>query len=219
MESQPTLDGVKRDIGSVALKIALCVLVVAILISLFRWTLIEFLTSFLEPVLEMGVLVVFLASVIWSLVHMIRARKKGALTALLPMSLNIVTALVVTFVPFTRLTTRLNFGVHHRARMEAVSAILDGKYENLIRIRGGGRGDFVNLPSRLSDLSSGGDVMVWHRQDATLVFFFSFRGVLDSFSGFVYSTNDSPPQQGEFGGRFVEIERLQPNWFWAASRN
>jgi len=61
--------------------------------------------------------------------------------------------------------------------------------------------------------------MVWRREDATLIFFFDYRGILDSFSGFVYSTNDSPPRQGEFGGKFVEVIRLQKNWFWATSSN
>src|ERR1700730_3131945 len=67
--------------------------------------------------------------------------------------------------------------------------------------------------------AGGGDIVRLRRQNATLIFFFDYRGILDSFSGFVYSTDDSAPRDGDFGGRFVEIERLRQNWFWATSRN
>jgi hypothetical protein len=97
--------------------------------------------------------------------------------------------------------------------------VLAGKYENHIQSTGG-RGDLIALPSRLSGLSShGGEIMRFHRQNDTLILFFDYRGILDSFSGFVYSTDDLPPESGDFGGKFFAIERLRNNWFWVSSRN
>lgn len=217
MEPQRTPDKKKRSISTLAFKAATCVFVLVILVSLFRWTLVEYLTPLLERYLEMAVGIIFFVSVVWSVVHMIWARKQGAMTALLPLLLNVATILVVMFVPFSLLTIQLDFRVHYQARMEAVSSILNGKYEGQAK---GGRGDLIALPGRLSYLSTGGgEIMLWRRQDATLIFFFDFRGILDSFSGFIYSTNDSPPQQGDFGTQFVEVEHLRQNWFWATSRN
>jgi hypothetical protein len=209
----------KRRAGTPALTIALCVFVVGILISLFRWTLVEYLTPFLEPLLEIAIGLVFAISVVWSVVHLIRARKQGFGVALFPLLLNVAIVLIVMFVPFTRLTTQMDFRLRYDARMAIVSNVLDGRYESLTHNRGS-RGDLITLPAQLSYLSSGGgDIVRWHRQDGTLIFFFSYRGILDSFSGFVYSTGDAPPKDGDFGGRFVEIERLRQNWFWATSRN
>jgi hypothetical protein len=206
-------DEITRFFFSPALSLAFCAFVTAILMYWHRSNLLEWLTPFFKPVLDIAALSFFLVSVAVSLGHMIWARKQGIAPAVLPFLLNTVTVVVVFFVPFTS----LEFYLHRKARMEAVSTVLDGKCESLIR--GGGRGDLLVLPPRFSYLSEGGNVMVWHRQDATLIFFFRFRRVLDSFSGFVYSTNDSPPGQGEFGGRFPEIERLGKNWFWATSTN
>jgi len=56
--------------------------------------------------------------------------------------------------PFSLLTTGLDFHAHYRARMAIVSSVLDGRYENLVQSRGG-RGDFIALPGQLSYLSSG----------------------------------------------------------------
>ena len=208
-----------RQPRTLALAIALCVFIAAIFISLFRWTLVEYLTPFIEPYVEMTIGLLFCVSLAWSTVHLIRAWKHGARSALSPLVTNLVTVIMVTLVPFSFLTMQFDFRTHYRARMTVVSGVLDGSYENLVQNKGG-RGDLIALPTHLSYLSSGGgDIIRWHRQNATLIFFFDYRGILDSFSGFVYSSDDSPPREGDFGGRFEEIERLRQNWFWATSRN
>ncbi len=211
-------EDVKPRLRTPVLTMAFCVFLAALFVSLFRWTLVEYLTPFIEPILEIAIGVLLLASLVWSVVHFIRARKQSPKVALFPLAFNVLTIAIVTFVPFSLLTTELDFRAHYRARMAVVSSVLDGRYENLVQ-SGGGRGDFIALPAQLSYLSSGGDIIRSRRHNATLIFFYDYRGILDSFSGFIYSTDDSPPGNGDFGGRFVEIERLRQNWFWATSRN
>jgi hypothetical protein len=209
----------KPSLRSSALTTAICLFIAAILISLFRWTLVEYLTPLIEPILEIAIGVLLLASLAWSVAHFIRARKQSPKVALFPLAVNALTIAIVIFVPFSLLTTELDFRAHYQARMAVVSGVLDGRYENLVQNRGGG-GDFIALPGQLAYLSGGGgNIIRLRRQNATLIFFFDFLGILDGFSGFVYSTDDSPPRDGDFGGRFVEIERLRQNWFWATSRN
>ena len=209
----------RNRLTSRALILALCALGTTILINLFRWTLVEYLTPFLEPLLEIGVGIFFLVSLIWSAIHLIRRRRDGIMKAFMPLAVNVATALIVIFVPFTELTTNLNFRVHLNARMEVVNDVLTGKYENHIQ-SAGGRGDLIALPTRLSYLSSsGGEIVRYHRESDVLILFFDYRGILDSFSGFVYSTDDIPPKSGDFGGKFFAIERLRSNWFRVSSRN
>lgn len=200
-----------------ALIFASCALGSTILINLFRWTVVEYLTPFIEPLLEIGIGIFLLVSLIWSVAHFIARRKHGSVKALTPLAVNIATALLVIFVPFTELTTSLNFRLHLNSRMAVVNDVLAGRYENDIK-SAGGRGDLITLPSRLSGLSSsGGEIVRFRRQSDTLILFFDYRGILDSFSGFVYSTDDLPPKTGDFGGKFFQIERLRNNWFWVSS--
>jgi hypothetical protein len=42
-------------------------------------------------------------------------------------------------------------------------------------------------------------------------FFFTYRGILDNFSGFVYSPNDKRPWKNDFDGNFKEIKRYCKN--------
>ena len=204
---------------SSALRLSFLALAAALLISIFRWTLVEYVTVFLEPLIELGAGLLFLISLLCSAIYAIKRRRIGLTKVSAPLAVNLLTALIVLFVPFTQLTIYLDFRFHLNSRTKVVDEVLAGKYESRVQ-NAGARGDLISLPTALSSLSSdGGEIVRLHRPKDTLVLFFSFRGILDNFSGFVYSSDDSPPAVDDFGGRFVEIERLRKNWFWAASRN
>jgi hypothetical protein len=207
----------KGSVRSRALSIALWSLGSAIFLGSFRWTLVEYLTVFLEPLVEAVATIFFVVSLIWSAIHLLRQRKKEVMNAALPLGVNVVTVLLVVFVPFTRLTIAFDFRVHCATRTEVARDVLAGKYEKEIKHRGSG--DLIPLPGRLFYLSSGGEIVRERRGNDTLILFFSFRGVLSSFSGFVYSPDDRPPENGDFNARFSEIDRLRQNWFWVSSRN
>jgi hypothetical protein len=210
---------VSRKLSSHAFILSLCALFALLIVNLFRWTLVEYLTPFIEPPLEIGIGVFFLVSLGWSVVHLIRERHAGMTNAFTPLAVNVATALIVMLVPFTELTTNFNFRLHLNGRTAVVEDVLTGKYENRVQVAGG-RGDLIALPPQLSGLSSsGGEIIRFRRQNDTLILFFDYRGILDSFSGFVYSTDDLPPQSGDFGGKFFAIERLREHWFWVSSRN
>ncbi len=76
----------------------------------------------------------------------------------------------------------------------------------------------AKLPPEYRHISRGGAIMVERDDGVTSVFFFTFRGVLDNFSGYMYRSNDTPPPQYLMGGDWVQIERKQPYWFFCASR-
>jgi hypothetical protein len=207
----------RGKLSSRAFILSLCALFALLIVNLFRWTLVEYLTPFMEPLLEAGVGLFFFVSLVWSVVHLVRKRRGGIANAFTPLAVNIATALVVILVPFTELTTNFDFRAHLNARTAVVDDVLAGKYENRVQVAGG-RGDLIALPPQLSGLSSsGGEILRVRRQNDTLILFFDYRGILDSFSGFVYSTDDLPPKSGDFGGRFFAIERLRAHWFWVSS--
>jgi len=59
--------------------------------------------------------------------------------------------------------------------------------------------------------------MVERSRDATYILFFTYRGVLDNFSGFMYRSDNTLPAEGDFGGNWAEKKRIDQNWFWVAS--
>ena len=60
--------------------------------------------------------------------------------------------------------------------------------------------------------------MIEHNSNSLSVLFFTYRGVLDSFSGFVYSSNDERPVNGDFDGDWHEVKQIEPHWYFVASK-
>jgi hypothetical protein len=164
------------------------------------------------------VYIIFLGIFVWSIVYLVRARKRiETKQASAPLGINVCVLILVLAVPFTKITTKLDFRMNHAKRMQVVSAVLNGDMDKYVTQKGG-RGDLIHLPKEFGGLSKGGDdIMVFKRDGHVLVFFFTYRGILDNFSGFIYSNDNAKPENDDFGGEFIELEQIEPNWYWAAS--
>ncbi|MEK1832858.1 hypothetical protein AAAC51_39785 [Priestia megaterium] len=53
----------------------------------------------------------------------------------------------------------------------------------------------------------GGDIVVETKGKAKSILFFTYRGMLDNFSGFVYNPNDNKPSKSDFNGDFKQIKK------------
>lgn len=77
----------------------------------------------------------------------------------------------------------------------------------------------IALPKEYAHLSKGGGEVLVEREGATLkVFFFTFRGVLDNFSGFAYISDNASLHQSDFNGDFHEITKKKDHWYWGSSK-
>ena len=119
MEKDPNI--LKRKITIMELSVIGSVAI--ILLNIFRWSLVDVLTPFLEPFVEIIVGGFFLILLIRSIVTAISRFKKEGKKALVPLIINAATLLIVFFVPFTRLTIALDFRMNLSAREQVVGMI------------------------------------------------------------------------------------------------
>lgn len=198
--------------------IAACSLVLAV--QILRWEIVSLLTPILEPFIEIGSYLFFAVVVVWGLIALIAGlmRHRPVRRTLISLGICAATFAIATFVPFNELELRANFRIHQGARTRIASEIVSGSYAGHV-LRSGGRGDLVSLTPGERSLSDGGDAMVWREKGQTCVLFFSYRGVLDSFSGFVYTSDDQAPPADAFIGQPVETQKLSSHWYWYASKN
>lgn len=76
----------------------------------------------------------------------------------------------------------------------------------------------AELPPEYRHLSQGGgEILVDTSDGVTSVFFYTFREILDNFSGYMYGSNDTPPIQDFMGGDWAETTRKEPYWYFCAS--
>jgi hypothetical protein len=186
-----------------------------LLLQLLRWPLTAVLTVFLEPFLEIAVGLTFLGCTIACLVHAIRSRSKGMWQAGGPLAICLLTIVALFSVPFNALYFNANFALFRARRMEVAREIVEHRYGQVER--NFPTEEMLALDAKDHLLSDDGEVMVDTRPGKPFIIFFIFRGILERFSGYIYSPNDQPPEKDEFGGDGREIERVAPNWFWYAS--
>jgi hypothetical protein len=182
-----------------------------LLLSILRWQLVAIVTVFIEPLIEFVVFGVFLGVFLWALVYAFIPFREFSCRRFTPIALALMALLIFVFVPFTKIVTMTDFALNLSKRTAAAESIIHSATSGAAI--SGGRGDRVSLPG----LSDDGQGFYWHTEGKQMVFFFTFRGILGHFSGFVYSANDAPPADGDFGARFIEIKHLHKNWYWAAS--
>jgi hypothetical protein len=183
-----------------------------LLVSMLRWQLVAVLSVFLEPFVEIAVFRLFDISLIWALIHAARPFRGSRPNRFSPIALGLIASAVLIFVPFSEINTKIDFELHLRARTAAAEQIVRSRATSPTTETG--KVEFVQLPA----LSEDNEGMYLRTPNNQMVFFFTFRGILEHFSGFVYSATDAAPERDDFDGDLIEIQHLRKNWYWAASR-
>ncbi|WDM32536.1 hypothetical protein J8N01_19515 [Priestia megaterium] len=179
-----------------------------ILVSLFQWDLIDIITEFLMLPIWLFVYAFFIIMTIWTLIHLLKNRKWQ------PFVIQLITILLWFFFPFNQINLDLNFRIHQDKREEVATKIENG----VIKPNVPNSPSLIQLPKEYTQLSKGGgDIVVETKGKAKSILFFTYRGMIDNFSGFVYNPNDNKPSKSDFNGDFKQIKKVHKNWYYASS--
>lgn len=163
-----------------------------------------------EPLVE-GLQFVLAALILASLFYLPFRAERGLKWAALPFVINVGTLIIVQLVPFTDLWEGLRF----RWRMghyEAVAQMVETG--ELLPNESG----IVNLPEQYRHLSAdSGRIWVQTEGEATAIFFFTERNAPRNFAGYLYRSDNNPPQQGDFQGRWRYVAEQRPHWYFCIS--
>jgi len=186
-----------------------------ILLQIFRWELFD-LFFFFELFLEFIVAVLFIISLIFSIINIFRNKKKQNKKVYYPLLINCLTIIIITFVPFTNIILNIDFSLNKNAREEVVHSINSGVIKPNITYNP----HLIHLPYQYKGLSKGGDDVIFDKsQSGTAVFFFTFRGILDSFSGFAYCPKPNQDCTSKFIDKqdTLQVNKIDDHWYWLAS--
>lgn len=184
--------------------------IVVIEATALQWEFEESLTPFcMGPVLLLlhGVLLIL---VLTSAIHLLIQVGRNWKLAVLPLAINLSVVAILWFVPFTSLWLAREFRMNWEGYNEVVALVEAGEIQPYSY-------DLAPLPSEYCRLSRGCEILIDRSDGVTRVFFYTFRGVLDNFSGYMYRSDDSPPEPSSFGGDWHEINQVRPHWYWMAS--
>lgn len=130
--------------------------------------------------------------------------------AAIPLFINIGTVIIILFVPFNNLWDGLSFRWQIPNYKQVTHLVETGTIVPDVT-------GMAYLPQKFQHLSTdNGRIQIMQRGETTEIFFVKeIRG--NSFAGYIYVSDNSPPQTGDFNGRWRSITQKQANWFYVVS--
>ncbi len=197
------------SLKSVALGVSACL----ILVTAFQWSLVDLLTEFIMVPFQGIVWLIFVVVAAWSLLHFTLHAKISR--SWIPAITCAVTLGVVTLVPFTSLWIRVNFASRKAERERIVHEVSEGTLTpNRVFPNGVG---MISLPSQIPNVSAGGNEIETAKRDGrTYVFFYTYRGILSNYAGFLYVPIGGDPSAFENEDPLPIFTKYDEHWFFVS---
>jgi hypothetical protein len=131
-----------------------------------------------------------------------------------PIVIQVTTTLLLFLIPFNQIVLKTDFKWNKSEREQVAKMVENGDFKPNVSYNS----SLIHLPKKYEHLSSGGgDIVVEKSADGYNILFFTYRGILDNFSGFVYSPNDQKPSKKALDGDFKEINKMDKDWYFVGS--
>ncbi len=188
--------------------------VLIILLGIFKWSIIDRISPFLFMPFSGVIWLYFIIIVIASLTCILKYKKIG-LVSLAPLAITGLAFVTAYFVPFTYLWLKADFAFYKNEREEIVQQV----YKNELKPNVSHNPSLISLDDSYPNLSSGGNEIIVEEHDGQkYVFFFTFRGVVDNYSGFVYVPEGGDPRNfsdlNEMSS--TQITPFGGNWYYGS---
>ncbi|MGL4819988.1 MAG: hypothetical protein ACRC5C_08415 [Bacilli bacterium] len=181
---------------------------IVVLYPFVRWSIVDLVTLFVEPILALTVFGSFIVLLVYTLWIAFKKRYWQ------PLVIQVIAIVVLFLTPYTDLILKLDFSMNREARERVVAEITSGERNPNVAYNA----SLIKLADDDTHLSKGGgEVIVSETDPKGTILFFTFRGVLDNYSGFVYTANGLPPSVAEFGDEIKDIKELNKNWYFVSS--
>lgn len=167
-------------------------------------------SSWADPLVD-GLQFVLLALILASLFYLPFRADRGVKWAALPLAINLFTLIIVQMVPFADLWETARFQVR-LGQYEAVVALVEAGE----LVPGEAGVAYLAEPYRYLSTDNG-RIAIQTEADTTAIFFFNERNAPRNFSGYLYRSDNNPPQQGDFQGRWRYVEQIRPHWYFCIS--
>ena len=116
-----------------------------------------------------------------------------------PITIQILTILLLFFFPFTEIVLDIDFKMNKSEREKVTEMVENGTLKSNVSYNS----SLITSPKKYQYISEGGgEIEVEKTDKGYYILFFTYRGILDNFSGFVYSPNDQKPSKNAFDGDF-----------------
>ncbi|PEL16845.1 hypothetical protein COF37_28555 [Bacillus wiedmannii] len=182
--------------------------IIIIIYNLTKWYLVQLVTPFFMPFVSIAIYGSFFVIFIIGIINFIKCKNWK------PLVIQLFIIIICIYVPFVKIYMKLDFIIYKEDRKQVIELIEQKKLIPNVEYNN----EMIHLPKQFVSASkNGGDILVQEKENSTLIFFYTYRGILDNFSGFIYSFNDIKPIKSDFNSDFKEIIKIEKNWYYVTS--
>lgn len=182
--------------------------VIVILYMFFQWKIIDIITEFLMLPVLLLVFGFFIFITIRAIITLFKNKDWK------PIVIQVITILLLFVVPFNQIILDIDFKRNKSEREQVAKMVENGELKPNVSYNS----SLIHLPKKYQHLSSGGgEIVVEKSGDGYNILFFTYRGIMDNFSGFVYTSNDQKPSKKAFDSDSKDIEKMDNNWYFLGS--
>ncbi len=162
--------------------------------------------AWMEP-FSTGLHFTLLALLLASIGYLAFNAQAGLKLAALPLFINVGTIMIILFVPFDALWEELSFRWQSPNYQTAANMVQAGTIVPDVE-------GVAYLPSQYRHLSAeNGRIQIINQNGITKILFVKEQQGTN-FAGYIYVSDNSPPQTGDFNGRWWHIVQKQARWFY-----
>ena len=186
--------------------------VLTIIIVAFEWSIIDLITPFLMMPLLAVTFLVFFVGLAFSLSCLFKFKEIKWL-ALVPLLVQLAAIFILVFVPFTKIWVNADFHFYKSQRQDVVERVVSGDLVANVSYNS----SLIALGYEYSKISMGGnEIIVQERDNMTYILFFTFRGILDNYSGFLYVPDGGDPRNFRdlHEDDVTQIIKYGENWYY-----
>ncbi|TCS96684.1 hypothetical protein [Hazenella coriacea] len=182
--------------------------VLVLLFLVFQWSIVDIITPFLMIPLWMVLSGFFILVTVIALIVLFKSKNWK------PIAVQAITISLWLFFPFNQIILDLDFKMNKSEREKVIKMVENQTIKPNVSYNP----SLIRLPKEYQHLSKGGGEIVLEKNgNDYYIFFYTFRGLIDNFSGFVYSPNDKEPNPDDFGVDFIEVDKLDKNWYFISA--
>lgn len=178
--------------------------------SALQWVICDRYSVFAMVLLVPVVAFMVLTSIIVSLYALVRRAREDRWRAAMPLSITVIAVVLANTVPWTAIYLDYLWWRNERSYAEVVILVQSGQ------LKTAKDSSLVQLPKRFAGLSSDGQIRVEGTGVKARVFFYTFRGILDHASGYLFVPDDVMPKSGA-DDEYREVVQKKPHWYFVAS--
>lgn len=182
----------------------------AVITNLFGFLLINHITLFGWMMVNGSIGVIFIFVFVASLIRMKKNRSRW-IKEITPLIVSLSTLVLMITLP-TKFNVWIEFKMYESKRNEVIEIIKEGDLEKGYRKTDG---ELLLLPPKLRYLSDGGEIII--NPSKTIFFFYSYRGILDNYNGFIFVFDKNVNSIKEVLEDYNNIIQMNEHWYWINS--